>query len=57
MFLLWFLLLHLPRVVSYPRSHDPDEWSSAFIALAVCGVSWILAASLSEKPVNSTPVS
>ena len=52
MFLLWFLVLHLPRVVSYPRSHDPDEWSSAFIALAVCGVSWILAASLSEKPVH-----
>ncbi|HUD12973.1 MAG TPA: hypothetical protein VMQ56_04890 [Terracidiphilus sp.] len=49
MFLLWFLVLHLPRVVSYPRSHDPDEWSSAFIALAVCGASWILAASLDEN--------
>jgi hypothetical protein len=49
MFLLWFLVLHLPRVMSYPRSHDPDEWSSALIALAVCGASWILASSLSEK--------
>jgi hypothetical protein len=49
MFLLWFLVLHLPRVASYPRSHDPDEWSSALIALAVCGASWILAASLNEK--------
>jgi hypothetical protein len=50
MFLLWFLLLHGPRVVSYPKSHNPNEWSSAFIALAVCGASWILAASLSASP-------
>jgi len=44
MFLLWFLLLHSPRVVAAFRSHDPnapDEWSSAFIALAMCGGSWI----------------
>jgi len=46
MFLLWFLLLHSPRVVAAFRSHDPnapDEWSSAFIALAMCGGSWICA--------------
>lgn len=46
MFLLWFLLLHAPRVVAAFRSHDqnlPDEWSSAFIALAMCGGSWICA--------------
>jgi uncharacterized membrane protein YphA (DoxX/SURF4 family) len=56
MFVLWFLTLHLPRVMSYPRSHNPDEWSSAFIALAVCGGSWILAASLSPgKPKRLTP--
>jgi hypothetical protein len=46
MFLLWFLLLHAPRVVSAFRSHAsgaPDEWSSAFIALGMCGGSWICA--------------
>jgi len=43
MFLLWFVLLHAPRIMSYPRSHDPDEWSSAFIALGMCGASWICA--------------
>jgi uncharacterized membrane protein len=46
MFLLWFLLLHSPRVVIAVQSHDPntpDEWSSAFIALALCGGSWICA--------------
>ena len=46
MFLLWFLILHSPRVVMAFRSHDPnapDEWSSAFIALGMCGGSWICA--------------
>jgi hypothetical protein len=42
-FLLWFLLLHAPRVVMAFRSHDPNEWSSAFIGLAMCGGSWICA--------------
>jgi len=50
MFLLWFLLLHLPRVMSYPRSQVPAEWSSAFIALGICGGSWIAATALSWRP-------
>jgi uncharacterized membrane protein YphA (DoxX/SURF4 family) len=43
MFMLWFLIVHLPRVMSAPRSHNPNEWSSAFIALGMCGASWIMA--------------
>ena len=54
MFLLWFVVLHAPRVISYPRSHDPDEWSSAFIALGISGGCWILAGSISAK--KSQPV-
>jgi uncharacterized membrane protein YphA (DoxX/SURF4 family) len=41
MFLLWFLFLHAPRVVTH--LHTPAEWSSAFIALGMCGGSWICA--------------
>jgi len=54
MFLLWFLVLHAPRVASVRGVHNPDEWSSAFIALAICGGSWILASSLSAaaKPMR-----
>jgi uncharacterized membrane protein len=52
MFLLWFLLLHLPRIASYPRSQNPDEWSSAFIALGICGGSWIAAAAFSAGPAH-----
>lgn len=44
MFLLWFLLLHMVRILGdTPRFHKADEWSSAFIALALCGGSWICA--------------
>jgi hypothetical protein len=52
MFLLWFLLLHLPRVLSYPRSQVPAEWSSAFIALGICGGSWIAARAFSARPAH-----
>jgi uncharacterized membrane protein len=41
MFLLWFMVLHSPRVAADP--HNADEWSSAFIALGMCGGSWIIA--------------
>jgi uncharacterized membrane protein len=43
MFLLWFLILHAPRVLSAARSHNPNEWSSAFMALGMCGACWIIA--------------
>lgn len=40
MFFLWVVLLHGPRVAAHP--HHPNEWNSAFVALAMCGVAWIL---------------
>ena len=41
MFLLWVLLLHLPRVAVSP--HNGNEWTSAFVALAMCGGAFVLA--------------
>jgi uncharacterized membrane protein YphA (DoxX/SURF4 family) len=41
MFLLWVLLLHLPR--SVVARTNPDEWASLFVALGLCGSSWIIA--------------
>lgn len=49
MFLLWFVGLHLPRSLGLSAAsgpgapHNPAEWSSAFIALAMCGGSWMCA--------------
>jgi hypothetical protein len=31
----------LPRIAASP--HNPDEWTSGFVALAMIGVSWITA--------------
>jgi uncharacterized membrane protein len=47
-FLLFVLSLHVPRVLADP--HSPDEWSSALIALAMCGASWICASVAGNAP-------
>jgi hypothetical protein len=44
MFLLWVVLLHAPRVAMSP--HNGNEWTSEFVALAMCGASFVLAGAL-----------
>lgn len=44
MFLVFFFSLHLPRVAS--ASHNGNEWTSMFVALAMWGTSWIVSGSL-----------
>ncbi len=39
MFLLWFVLVHAPRVAAHPK--NGNEWNSAFVALAMSGVAFI----------------
>ncbi len=54
MFLVWFVVLHLPRTLGLAAAsgpgapRNPNEWSSAMIALAMCGGSWICAWALSN---------
>jgi len=47
MFGIWVVTLHLPRVLglyAIPGApHDPDEWSSLFIAIGLWGGLWALA--------------
>ncbi|HXN51738.1 MAG TPA: hypothetical protein VN943_07350 [Candidatus Acidoferrum sp.] len=52
MFLLWFLLLHAPRVAVHPR--DGDEWTSAFVALAISGGSSLLASAFSKASARAS---
>jgi hypothetical protein len=40
MFRLWTVLLHIPRVIALRHG---DGWNSAFVALAMCGASFIVA--------------
>jgi hypothetical protein len=46
MFFLWVISLHLPRVAA--AVHNGDEWTSAFVALAMCGGSWVLAGTVKK---------
>ena len=41
MFFLFVVLLHIPRIAVHSR--DGNEWTSGFVALAMCGGAWILA--------------
>lgn len=42
MFFLWVVLLHAPRVAG--AMHNPDEWNSLFVALAMSGCALFIAA-------------
>jgi hypothetical protein len=46
MFGIWVITLHLPRTLGFysvlGALHDPDEWSSLFIAIGLWGASWAL---------------
>jgi uncharacterized membrane protein len=41
MFFLFVVLLHVPRILG--NATKGDEWTSGFVALAMCGGAWILA--------------
>ena len=43
MILIWFISLHVPRVIASPGADRPDEISSALLALAYCGIAFIIA--------------
>jgi len=46
MFGSWVLILHIPRALAH--LHEANEWTSMLIALAMCGGSLLIAASLSN---------
>jgi uncharacterized membrane protein len=46
MFFTWVFILHLPRVVS--ASRNGNEWTSMFVALAMCGGAWIIAGAVQD---------
>ena len=52
MFLLWVVVLHIPRVAASP--HNGDEWSSLFVAIAMCGSCLIIAAASARKRLPTT---
>ena len=55
MFLLWVLLLHLPRSLAQPQKRD--EWISAVVCLAMSGASFALLGSLQRGRGESSSYS
>jgi uncharacterized membrane protein YphA (DoxX/SURF4 family) len=47
MFFLWVISVHSPRVIASP--HDGKEWTSAFVALAMCGGAWVVAGRVGKR--------
>ena len=43
MILLWFVLLHVPRVIVSPVPYLGSEIASAFLALAYSGIAFVIA--------------
>lgn len=55
MFGTWVLILHVPRVIADPGNRR--EWTSLFVATALCGGAWLVASSLAKfrVPQRETP--
>jgi uncharacterized membrane protein len=47
MFGSWVVLLHIPRVAA--DLHGRPEWTSLFVATAMCGASWLIARRLAAR--------
>ena len=43
MILIWVIILHIPRIIVSPRIYLGGELTSAFIALAYCGIAFVIA--------------
>jgi hypothetical protein len=49
MIFIWFIILHIPRVIVSPSADMGGEVSSAFLALAYCGIAYVIAGSTKKK--------
>jgi hypothetical protein len=49
MFAIWVIVLHVPLSV---RINDQNNWTSLFIAVAMCGGAWVFAGLASENRVR-----
>jgi hypothetical protein len=56
MIFIWFVILHIPRVIVSPVADLGDEVSSAFLALAYSGIAFVIAGATKpwKTPVSNT---
>ena len=48
MIFIWFIILHVPRVIASPFADIGDEVTSAFLALAYSGIAFVIAGAVKE---------
>lgn len=49
MVFIWFMILHIPKVIHAPVADRGGEMTSAFLALAYSGIAFVIAGSGSGK--------
>jgi uncharacterized membrane protein YphA (DoxX/SURF4 family) len=49
MIFIWFIILHIPRVIASPSADFKDEVASAFLALAYSGIAFVIAGALKRE--------
>jgi uncharacterized membrane protein len=49
MIFIWFIILHVPRVIVSPFADRGEEVTSAFLALAYCGIAFVIAGATKKK--------
>lgn len=52
MIFMWFIVLHIPRVIASPVPDIGSEVTSAFLALAYSGIAFVIAGSTKKKEEN-----
>lgn len=55
MIFIWVLILHLPRTMAAPFAENEGEITSAFLALAYCGIAFIITGTPFSPPVGTKP--
>jgi len=49
MIFIWFIILHIPRVIASPSAYMGAEIASAFLALAYCGIAFVIAGDAKKR--------
>ncbi|HZY39959.1 MAG TPA: hypothetical protein VFE53_25065 [Mucilaginibacter sp.] len=53
MILIWFLILHIPKVITAPAADRKDEITSAILALAYSGIAFVIAGAAKRNSLNA----
>lgn len=56
MIFIWFIILHIPRVIISPVAYMGSEVTSAFIALAYSGIAFVIAGATKKQQANEMSV-